>query len=472
MISEAVGRLPVASERRLAVRLTPDALRHVRSGHPWVFDESIVSVSHEAQAGDLAVVFDADRKFAAIGLYDPDSPIALKILHNGKPVTIDATWWRERLELALAGRGALARSDKTTAFRCINGENDGFPGLVLDRYDTTYVLKLYSAAWLPHLRTLVPVFDEVLTPTSLVVRLSRVLRSTGGRGGQWVGDEDSTADEFDDARLVPQGVSAFGPPEAGTRVVDVALPETPIHRLKDGDVLAGVTPDRPVMFLEHGLVFEADVEHGQKTGHFLDQRDNRAMLRGMVDSADVLDVFCATGGFSVYAAAGGAKSVHSVDIAPSAIDATIRNMAHNKDRPTVAACTHQWTVGDAFEVMERLRRQKKQYDVVIIDPPSFAQKQSSIEGAVRAYRRLTMLGIALLRPGGLLVQASCSSRVPTSLFYQTVVLTAGEQGVRFDELARTGHPVDHPATFTEGQYLKAVFARVRPNRAVPQAAQP
>jgi 23S rRNA (cytosine1962-C5)-methyltransferase len=461
MMSEAVGRLPVAAERRLAVRVTPDALRHVKAGHPWVFDASVTSVSHEAGPGDLAVIFDADRRFAAIALYDPDSPITLKVLHHGKPVTVDATWWRNRLELALATRSALAKSDKINAYRCVNGESDGFPGLVIDRYDTTYVVKLYSAAWLPHLRTLVPIFEAVLRPTSLIVRLSRALRGTGGAGGEWIGEElDSTEDI--DARLIPDLGPAFAPPVLGTAVVGSDVPDEPKATLKDGDVLAGHTPDRPVMFREHGLIFEADVEHGQKTGHFLDQRDNRAMLRGMVDAADVLDVFCATGGFSVYAAAGGAKSVHSVDMSPAAIDATVRNMAHNAERNTVASCVHTTTTGDAFEVMERLRRQKAKFDVIILDPPSFAQRQSSVDGAVRAYRRLTTLGLALLRPGGLLVQASCSARVPAPLFFQTVVLTANELGFRLDELARTHHPVDHPATFTEANYLKAIFARARP----------
>jgi 23S rRNA (cytosine1962-C5)-methyltransferase len=427
-----------------------------------VFDESITSVSHEAEPGDLAVVFDAERRFRAIGLYDPNSAIAIKILHQGKPVTIDATWWRDRLELAQAGRGTLARSDKTNAYRCINGESDGFPGLVIDRYDTTYVVKLYSAAWIPHLQTLVPVIAEVFRPTSLVVRLSRALR-----GGSETVTEDVLTSDVGDSRLLPNVPAGFGPPMAVNRVTGADAPAKPLARLHDGDVLAGVRPSQPVVFIEHGLEFEADVEHGQKTGHFLDQRDNRAMLRGMVDGADVLDVFCATGGFSVYAAAGGAKSVHSIDMSPAAIDATVRNMARNASRATVAACRHETSTGDAFEIMERLRRQKAQFDVVIIDPPSFAQRQSSIEGAVRAYRRLTMVGIALLRPNGLLVQASCSSRITTPVFYQTVLGVADEQGVRLDELARSGHPIDHPATFAEARYLKAIFARVRPARPTP-----
>jgi len=172
-----------------------------------------------------------------------------------------------------------------------------------------------------------------------------------------------------------------------------------------------------------------------------------------------LDVFASTGGFSVHAAAGGARSVHSVDISAPTLAIAERNMAHNAARAEVAACEHTTEVGDAFDVMIALARAGKTYDIVIVDPPSFAQKQSSVDVAVRAYTRLTHIGLRLVRPGGIFVQASCSSRVSADLFYATVLDAADAAGRDLRQLVRTGHDIDHPVTFPEGAYLKAGFFR-------------
>jgi 23S rRNA (cytosine1962-C5)-methyltransferase len=413
MPSDLVNSLPVPSSRRLAVRLTPDALRQVRGGHPWVYDASITSVTEGGQAGDLAVVFDDNRRFAAIGLYDPNSPIRLKILHVGRPVTIDTDWWRTRIATALARRDPLRDSGHTTGYRCIHGENDGFGGLVLDRYADSYVLKLYSEAWFPHLRTLVPLFAELLNPRSVVLRLSRRVASEG----------------------------------------------TPIA---EGTALIGSVPAQRVRFLEHGLAFEADVAEGQKTGHFLDQRDNRALIGTMAKGTHVLDVFSSSGGFTVHAAAGGAASVHSIDMSPASIQLARHHMSINSDRALVKACRHETTIGDAFDAMDDLVRKRQRFGIVIIDPPSFAQRQSSVAGGLQAYRRLTALGLSLVQPGGILLQASCSSRITADRFFDAIVTVANSRGDELEEIAQTGHALDHPIGFTEGAYLKAMIARVNP----------
>lgn len=404
--------LPRPSAQRLAVRLTPDALRRVRGGHPWVYDESIASVSREGAPGDLAVVFDADRTFAAIGLWDPDSPIRLKVLHQGKPTTIDGGFWAARFRAAHDRRAPLLASGDTTGYRLANGENDGLPGLVIDVYDRTAVLKLYSAAWVPHLADIVPALDELLHPTALVLRLAR---------------------SIDPARL---------------------------HGLEEGDALIGTSPDEPVLFREHGLTFEADVVHGQKTGHFLDQRTNRMLVGRLAEGVRVLDMFASTGGFTVHAAAGGATEVVAVDLSEPTLAVAQRNLQHNADRVAVAACRYRPVVGDAFEVMERFGRNGERFDVVVVDPPSFAQRQLNVPRALTAYGRLTTQAVRLLRPGGVLVQCSCSSRVTAEQFHTTVARAAAQAGRPLDEIRRTGHDVDHPVTFPEGSYLKAVFARV------------
>ena len=401
------------------MRVTPDAVRRLRAGHPWVFDGSIISVSRDGAAGDLAVVFDDERRFVAIGLWDPASPIRIKVLHHGRPVTIDADWFRGRLTAALERRAPLVATastpSPTTGYRVVHGENDGLPGLVLDRYGHVSVLKLYSAAWIPHLVDLVPLLREVVPSRSIVLRLARHLRADG-------------------AAALPAG-------------------------LEEGVSLSGPPVVEPEPFREHGLHLEADVVRGQKTGYFLDQRDNRARVGEMAAGADVLDVFCCSGGFSVHAAAGGARRVHSIDASPFAIEAARRAMLLNSDLPAVAACRHETTIGEAFATMEHLVAARRRFDIVVIDPPSFASTAAAVPRAITSYRRLTTLGLGLVAPGGLLVQASCSSRVTEADFARAVHGAAGDAGYDLDEVARTGHPIDHPIGFPEGAYLKAVFAR-------------
>ncbi len=407
-----LDELPVPGERRVAVRVTDEARRWVRSGHPWVFEDSVTSASPAGQAGDLAIVFDQRRRFQAIGLYDPASPIRVRVLHHGDPVPITPEWWDGRLRDVLDRRRTLLDSTETTGLRCINGENDRFPGLVVDRYGDVAVVKLYTRAWLPHLRLLVPRIADLVGATSVVLRLSR---------------------------QVQREVS--GP-------------------VADGVALLGPLPDGPVLFRENGLTVEADVVAGQKTGYFLDQRDNRRMVGAACEGARVLDVFCAGGGFSLAAAAGGAASVLSVDISGPALEATRRNLDHNAHLSAVRRCRHETRRGDAFEVMADLAALGERFDVVVVDPPSFAQNEASVERARRAYERLTELAVGLVEDGGLLFQASCSSRVSPPQLFQAISAGARRGGVELEERRRTGHPIDHPIGFQHGEYLKALFALV------------
>ncbi|MDW3176774.1 MAG: class I SAM-dependent methyltransferase [Acidimicrobiia bacterium] len=408
-----IDGLPPVPERRLAVRLTPDALRQVRGGHPWVYAEAITSVSDGGgAAGTLAVIFDKDRQFAAIGLWDPYSPIRLRVLHAGKPKKIDADHWSSVIDRAARTRHVLAGRG-TTGWRLLHGENDGTSGLVIDRYGTTAVCKVYSAAWLPHLNAVLEALRAAVEVERIVLRLGRLA------------SEDKT-------------VKAAG--------------------LRDGITVYGPESDEPVLFTENGLTFEADVVRGQKTGHFLDQRENRELIRSLASSARVLDVFSCTGGFSVHAAAGGATHVHSVDIAEPAIATAKRNMAHNAS--AVSSARHETTVGDAFEVMDRLVHRAQDYDIVIIDPPSFASRLAERDGAIRAYRKLTELALPLVRPGGRLFQASCSSRVTEDDLVATVQSAARGQGRPMHETQITGHALDHPIAFPQGKYLKAITAIV------------
>jgi len=411
-VDDALARLPPPGERQLAVRVTKDALRQIRGGHPWVFESSITSCPDGGRAGDLAVVFDGERRFQGIGLYDPASPIRVRMLHHGSPVPINDAWWRQRFTDALNRRSELLASTETTGFRCVHGENDGLPGLVVDRYGAALVVKLYSAAWVPHLCTVVAVLGQLLAPEVVVLRLSRAL-----------GDD--------------------------------------LPGLADGTTLVGEAPAGPVDFRENGLVLEADIVAGQKTGHFLDQRENRRQVGAQAAGARVLDVFACTGGFSLSAAAGGARSVHAVDQSASALETARANFGHNQHLPAVRGCHLETTVGDAFAALAALGAAGERYDMVVVDPPSFTHTQAGVAGARRAYRRLTDLAVRLVDSGGLLVQASCSSRVSADDFFAEVLAGAAGAGCRLEGIRHTGHPVDHPVGFPQGAYLKALIARVQ-----------
>lgn len=408
----SLADLPRPSPTRLAARLTPDALRQVRAGHPWVYDGSITSLKGDGASGDLAVVFDSDRNFVAIGLYDPASPIRIKIVHRGKPTPIDRSFWRQRLLAADERRRPLIERGDTTGYRVVNGENDGLPGLILDRYAETLVIKLYSPMWLPHLVDVVPAIAEAFHPQALILRLARSMH-----GGA-------------------------------------------LHGLAEGDALLGVSPTEPVLFSECGLSFEADVVHGHKTGHFLDQRENRELVAGFASGCRVLDMYASTGGFSVHAAAAGARDIVAVDLSAPALAAAQRNITRNLTQAAVAGCAFRTEVGDALEVMDRFARNGERFEMVIVDPPSFTPRQVSIERALNSYAMLAERAVQLLRADGLLFLASCSSRVSADEFYMTVSHAAARKERPLAELRRTGHASDHPVTFPQGAYLKAVLARV------------
>lgn len=405
-----LNSLPHPSDRRIALHIKPAAERALREGHPWVFDQAIRRQSHEGQPGDLAVIFDRERRFLAVGLYDPHSPIRVRVLQHRQPATIDRAWFAERLQAAADLRLPLVRQ-QTNGYRLAHGENDGLPGLIVDRYADTLVLKLYTAAWLPHLRDVIASLHSVQPFSHLVLRSSRSL----------------------DALLSP-------------------------HGLHDGQVLAGSGLAAPVIFEENGLHFAADVLHGHKTGFFFDQRDNRAEVRARAVGRRVLDVFAYSGGFSVYAAAGGAQAVTSLDISGPALEAAAANFALNQGNANVAAAQRQSITADAFAGLKRLAVEGQTFDMVVVDPPAFAKSAAEVDRALRAYAQLTQAALQALERGGLLVTASCSSRVTADAFVSTVTRAARKAGRPLQIIKQTGHPLDHPIRFAEGAYLKCLFA--------------
>jgi 23S rRNA (cytosine1962-C5)-methyltransferase len=395
---------------RLRLRVSPAAETALRKGHPWLFADAVREQNRKGELGELAVVFDRRDRFLAVGLFDPESPIRLRVLHAGKPVTLDEGWWASRLEGALKRRKGLF-DESTTGFRWINGESDGWPGLVLDRYDTTLVLKIYSGIWCPRLSDIVTWVRTKLGPERVVLRLSRNLQELASRR----------------------------------------------FALTDGQILYGPSLNGPVIFQESGVRFEADVLRGQKTGFFLDQRENRRRVETLATGRDALNAFSFSGGFSLYAARGGARSVTDVDISRFALDSSARNFKLNAEDSRIRGCRHELVQADVFEWLKEEHRRR--FGLVILDPPSLAKREADRGGALKAYAALASAGLEFLEHGGFLLSCSCSAHVSTDEFFAVVRRAAEKSGRAFKELQTTRHAPDHPATFPEAEYLKAIYLR-------------
>lgn len=391
---------------RLRLRLTPAAELAVRGGHPWVYAERVKEANRPGVTGETAVIYDRRDRFLGIGLFDAGSPLRVRMLHTGAPVTVNQAWWRSRLNTALDKRRRLFGAE-TDGYRWISGENDGWPGLVLDRYAGTVVLKLYSAVWLPRLAEVETMLRAALAPEALVLRLSRNI-------------QDIARKEF--------GVT---------------------------EGFRGEPGEETVIFTENGLRFEAEVRHGQKTGFFLDQRDNRKRAGELARGRDVVNAFSFSGGFSVYAARGGAKSVTDVDISAHALASAKRNFALN---PSLSGVPHTGEQSDAFAWLANSAPRKA--GLVITDPPSLAKRETERAGAITAYEKLAASALRHVAPGGVLLAASCSAHVSETEFFGAVLKAARKSGGRVETLWTAGHAADHPVTFPEAAYLKALALRV------------
>ena len=393
--------------KRLAVKLNAKGEQAVTKGHPWVFSNSIVKINDNAETGDLAIIFSKNKnKVIGIGLFDAASPIQIKIIHNAvAKVEINSEFFLNKIQLAYQKRIELLKTN-TNSYRLLFGENDGFPGLIADVYANVLVVKLYSEIWLPYIETIINSLQEVSKAKTVVIRLSRNLQ------------------------------------------------QSKHHDLKDGEVIYGKLDNDVVKFVEHGVNFSANVIKGHKTGYFLDHRANRKQVGELSKGKTVLDVFSYAGGFSVHALANQAKEVTSLDISKQALDIARENGKLNAHKGT-----HKTISGDAFKVLKALISDDKKYDVVVIDPPSFAKQKSEIELAKKKYFQLAQLGIKLTKPNGLLVLASCSSRLLSDTFFDINTRALNTQQRLYETILKTKHDIDHPIGFTEGAYLKCGYYR-------------
>lgn len=395
-----------AKIKNIAVKLTADAERQITSGHPWIFDQSIELEKKTPSAGDLGIVFSrSDNKFMAVGLMDPEQVIRIRLLHTGDPVKVDQDFFRNRLLKSLEKRRPLLE-EGIEAFRWIYGENDGFPGLILDVYGEYMVLKLYSSAWAPWLPTIVKALSSVRQPKEIIVRLSR-----------------KTA-------------------------------QSNTHSLSDGQCYFNTSFNGPLIFKEYGVAFETDLMKGHKTGFFLDHRQNRRFIQKMAQHKKVLDLFAYTGAFSMHAFAGGASSVTAVDISAPALKVAQKNYKINAFKRPFHTVT-----GDVFQYLDEQSQKNQQYDLIIVDPPAFAKKRSEKEMAVKAYKRLFLKAMPLLSSGGVILLASCSSRINRKEFDEVIAQCMSDSPNTWQLIKRTGHDLDHPSGISELDYLKSSFLR-------------
>ncbi len=393
------------------LELKPGLSRHLKAGHPWLFKKGL-ETTPKIPAGSVVDLVDQGR-FVARGYYDPYSAIAVRVLTRFPSEVIDAAFFAKKIQECFDARQRFLDLTDTNAYRLVHGEGDGLPGVVIDLYDGWAVLKLYSAGLTPHRPLIVEALKRVVPGLKGVV------------GRDEVGRDDAEVDE-----------------ERGT-----------------GKMLFGPDAPQPLEILERGTKFAVDVFAGQKTGFFLDQRENRHLLRRLGKDRDVLNCFCFSGGFSVNAALGGAKSVFSVDQDADAIALARENFTRNG----LDASKHDFLAADVFDLLESFKHEGRQFDLIVLDPPAFAKSQKAVEAAIDGYISLNRQALAVLKPGGLLATASCSARVSPENFFEAVKQAGFNAQVDLTLIEERYQPPDHPirTQFREGRYLKFFVLQAR-----------
>ena len=395
--------------RANSITLKPGKEKSLLRRHPWIFSGAIAKVEGEPKVGETVRVLGSDGGFLAQAAFSPQSQIRGRVWTFDADEAIDAAFFRRRLQTALAYRAAMTID--SDAMRLVHGESDGLPGLVVDRYADQLVAQFSSAGVDAWRETIADILLELTGVPHLFERSDADVRQLEG---------------------LPVRI---GP-------------------------LRGAAPSGPIAIGEHAIRIEVDVSTGHKTGFYLDQRDNRQRVfeaaQGMRD-ADMLNCFCYTGAFSLAMLKGGAKSVLSIDSSGPALERARANVTLNGLDPARA----QWMEADVFKALRELRDQQRSYDLIVLDPPKFAPTPATVERATRAYKDINLLGLKMLKPGGLLFTYSCSGGVNADLFAKIVAGAASDAGVQARIEGRLAAGLDHPVllSFPEGEYLKGLVLR-------------
>lgn len=386
--------------------LKPSREKSLKRRHPWIFSGAIAPVAASPESGETVAVHASSGERLALAAYSPHSQIRARVWSWGDD-TIDAAFFHRRIAQAAGRRAALQPQPAGNSIRLVHGEADGLPGVIADRYADVIVVQLLSAG-----------------------------------ADRW---REAIADAL---AALPGTACVWERSEGDARELE-GLPQ-------QSGAIRGSVPDSTLIVEEHGLRYGLDLAGGQKTGYYLDQRDNRRLMRDIARDADVLDCFCYTGGFALNAAAAGARSVLAVDSSAPALDAA-RAYAQLNGQPQV-----EWMEADVFQWLRKLRDQARQFDVIVLDPPKFAPTAAYTERAARAYKDINLLAFKLLRPGGRLMTYSCSGGVSADLFQKIVAGAALDAGVDARVEAWLHAAPDHPVALNvpESEYLKGLLCRV------------
>lgn len=376
--------------------------------HPWIFSGAVARVQGDPEPGDSVAVRAAGGEFLAWAAYSPASQIRARVWSWDEAVPVDGNLLRARLGQAVAARARLPCAGDSDAMRLVHGESDGLPGVVVDRYGDVAVLQLLNA-----------------------------------------GAERWRSELADSVRELTGCACVYERSDADVRALE-GLPAR-------SGALHGTLPAGGVEMREHGLRYAVDVAAGHKTGFYLDQRDNRKRIGELSQGREVLNCFCYTGGFTLNALAGGAKSVLSVDSSAEALAQGRDNLRRNE----LDAARAEWQDADVFKYLRVLRDQGRSFDLIVLDPPKFAPTAAFVEKAARGYKDINLLALKLLRPGGLLASFSCSGGVSPDLFQKILAGAALDAGADASIIGHFAAAADHPVllSFPEGDYLKGLLLR-------------
>jgi 23S rRNA (cytosine1962-C5)-methyltransferase len=392
-----------------SLHLKPNREKSILKHHPWIYSGAVEKVTGNPNSGETVAVYASDGKFLAWGAYSPKSQIICRIWTWDESDVIDSEFLRRKLQIAIDFRKAYISNGVTNSYRCVFSESDGIPGLIIDRYDSCLVLQITSAGAEFWRNSLIGICREVPGVTVCYERSESEIRKLEG--------------------LSPSQGLIFG-----TKL------------------------NSPLEIHEWGIRYLVDIENGQKTGFFLDQRENRKMVQEFSNNARVLNCFSYTGGFSLNAFKGGATEIISIDSSAEAIGLAVKNWELNSfpnDRGI-------WIEGDVFQELRKFRDRNEKFDLIILDPPKFAPNTRSVPAAARAYKDINLLAFKLLREGGVLFTFSCSGGIDSDLFQKIVQGAALDAKREVLILEKLRQDLDHPVSlnFPEAEYLKGLICRV------------
>jgi len=376
--------------------------------HPWIFSGAVANVDGAPASGESVRVLSADGAVLGTGAYSPSSQIRVRMWTFDDKQQVDGMFVAGRIAQAVGARAVFVAEDATNAYRLVNAEADGVPGLVADRY------------------------------------------------GEWIVCQFTTAGAERWKREIVAALQTYSPCRGVYERSDVDVREHEGLPLVTG-VLWGEPPPERIEIVEHGCRYLVDVREGHKTGFYLDQRDNRGLVKRYANGCEVLNAFSYTGGFGIAAVAAGSASVTHVDLSAPALELAKTNTALNTCHVDESA----FIQGNVFEVLRKFRDEGRSFDLVVLDPPKFAESKGSLMKAARGYKDINLLGIKLLRPGGMLATFSCSGLMTPELFHKVVSDAAVDAKRDIQVLKRLQQAEDHPEglCFPEGLYLKGLLCR-------------